>query len=96
MLSTTIIMAAVALIAGYADARWQKKRQSNITKREAIELRLKLNESMKMSRYVLAAFEDHHDVHKVLNHHIEVLSHNMSIASRVIGLKQSGASRSLS
>jgi hypothetical protein len=95
MLASAILTAAIALAAGIMGAKWQKKQQSNITKREAIELRLQINELRKMSAYVLNVYEDHQDVHKALNHHMEILAHNIAVTGQAVGLEQPRAFRSL-
>jgi hypothetical protein len=95
MLLTTIIMAAVALIAGYAGARWQRSRQTGITKLEAKILRVQISKAQQMAAYAIGLYEEHADAHKVVNHHLDVLSHNMSVAGRVIGLEQSREFRSI-
>jgi hypothetical protein len=81
MLSTTIIMAAVALIAGYAGAQWQKKRQGCITKREATEL-------IRSVREMRAVFNGHWDVHKVMKHQIETLGQNVAVIGQTVGVDQ--------
>lgn len=81
-----IILALVALTAGFLGARWQKSRQSGVTKREAKVLRLQIAEAKKMAAYAIGLYEDHADVHKVLNYDLGLLNHNMTVASKMIGM----------
>jgi hypothetical protein len=82
MLFDAIIMAAIALIAGYAGAQWQKKRSSSITKREATELRRDLDE-------IRLIFNKHWDVHKVMKHQIETLGQNVAVIGQAVGMDES-------
>jgi hypothetical protein len=81
MLATTIIMAAVALIAGYAGAQWQKKRQSSITKREATELRRDIAE-------IKMAHNEHWEVHRVIKYQIEGLAQDILLIGQHVGLDE--------
>jgi hypothetical protein len=81
MLVTTIIMAAVALIAGYAGAKWQKKRHSSITKREATELRRDIAE-------IKLAHNEHWEVHKIIKYQIEKLGQNVAVTDGAVGMEQ--------
>jgi hypothetical protein len=82
-----IILALVALIAGFSGSRWQKSRQTGITKREARVLRLQIAEAKQMAAYAIGLYEDHADVHKVLNYDLGILHQNMNVASKMIGMK---------
>jgi hypothetical protein len=81
MLATTIIMAAVALIAGYAGAQWQKKRQGCVTKREADRL-------IKSVAEMREVFDEHMEVHRIMKYQIETLGQNMTVIGEAVGMEQ--------
>ena len=81
MLAEVIILAAVAVLAGYAGAQWQKKQQGAITKREATEL-------IKSVREMREIFDQHTEVHKIIKYDIEVLDRNVTAIGQAVGMKQ--------
>jgi hypothetical protein len=87
-MAITITLIVVALAAGYFGARMERKRSSEITKREATALRRKI-------AAIELKFNEHIDVHKTLKYHIETLNHSVGAIGQVVGMEQSDQSRSL-
>lgn len=80
-MGTIIVLITVALIAGYAGSRFERSRSSSITIRDAEDLHLALSE-------MRAIFEKHTDAHKVINYDLDILSKNLDMLAKVVGLKK--------
>lgn len=82
MLSTKIIIAGVALIAGHAGATWQKKRQGCVTKMGVTELRRDLDE-------IRLIFNEDWDVHKTLKFQVETFNRSVEAFGQFVGMDRS-------
>lgn len=78
-MAIAIVLVIVALAAGFAGARMERRRSSSITKREATNLRRDIAE-------VKFMFEDHYDTHKVLKYQVEGLAHDIIVIAGAVGL----------
>ena len=81
MLANAIILIIVALAAGFAGARIERRRSSSITKREATELRRDLDE-------MRVIFNEHWDTHKIIKYDIEILDRNVAAIGQAVGMEQ--------